>query len=731
MAGNVAEPATFNPLDVQADPVTDITTSGASLNAYIIEGTCELETYYIQVKKASQSDKRYTRVTSVVPEETESGYKLTCDFVKLSAGTEYNYRIYAKTKTSNEVKTLEGSFTTLDEENQGYISGTVEYDGSVNQEFRTYPIYVTLTSGDCSYGGITIGEESDGSYAFEHVPDGEYQVNVSCGIYSDTATVIITDGSISYPTPEDYLAEGGINFLINGLSTSLDIAKSVKINADGLDSLFETTYYANVWKKDYDALAGGGNILITLHADKIEDETSIDNDVLDTIGEDIGEENNVVKYFDIYMTKTITNGTTGETTVSDVTERLPDGTGTVNITFTDKSLAGKPMYVVGVSIDSLTGNTVSDTWGPSYTGTLTVNTQHCSVYAIYTTKPKTYTVTWLDGDRKEFAKTEVVEGNAAVPPEGTPTMTSDSDKYEYVFAGWPEDEYSSITENTTIQAKFTKKTISSGLTPEDPDDDKDPGNTGDTSSTTENSGGSTGGTSTTEKPGNTGDTSTTEKPGGSTGDASTTEKPGNTGDTSTTEKPGNTGDTSTTEKPGTTGSTATTEKPGSTATTEKPSTTEKKPSTTEKPGSTATTEKPGSTLTTEKPSTTEKPGSTATTEKPSSSSATTVSPAATTEAPAQTTTTQEPDDSGTVIVVTPDAPSITVVTPSGAGTSGSSDTSNTAGVDVEANSNHYSYLGTTSSPKTGDETPIVVVGILLMISAAGFVIVVRKNKRQN
>jgi LPXTG-motif cell wall-anchored protein len=705
-AGNESEPVVFVPLTLSVSPVTDITDSSAYVEAEINAGTYDIKSYYIAYKKSSSS--RYTVCRTVKDETTETGVKLSCDFKNLSSDTSYDFKVYAVAETTGETKSYEGTFKTLDSSATGEVYGSAKYEDTFSEDYRTYPIYVTLTSGDSVIAGATLDADSDGKYSFKNVSDGEYQVNAVAGNYSKTARVVVSDGYVTYP--ESYLATGGIAFEIGGLSTSVEIQNDTGITAENLEAVFVKGYgnNDNVSDAEYKDVEAGGNILITLYAESLDTSSGEYADAIDYIDEAINDKmdgrGKPVRYYDIYLTKTYTSST-GEKTVSNISSL----TEPITMFFTDESLVGKPMYVVAVSEDSLYGGfSEPDIWpkdGPSFNGIVQVDTYHCSVYAIYTDEAyvkKQYTVTWYGGDNQVLKSETVTEGDSVTAPVGvTPTKTSDVEGYHYEFVGWKgaPDIFKNITADTDIDADFKLVADSaSGGSTETPDNTASGGSTEKPDNT------ASGGT--TEKPNNTASGGTTEKPN-NTASGGTTEKPNNTASGGTTEKPG-----STTQSPSNTASGGTTEKPGNTSTGNNGS-----GSTTETPGIT------GSTSTGNDSSGSQNPGGNTTVGGSGNGSITEI-PGASTEQP----TTQSPANAdGTVIIIqnptNTSVPDTYITIPAG---SDSSDT----GIDVSATGTHYSYMGSSSSPKTGDSTPIAVIVVLMLTSATGLVVITRKRKEE-
>ncbi|MCH5182947.1 MAG: phosphodiester glycosidase family protein, partial [Oscillospiraceae bacterium] len=74
--------------------------------------------------------------------------------------------------------------------------------------------------------------------------------------------------------------------------------------------------------------------------------------------------------------------------------------------------------------------------------------------AVFKTTTNTYTITWLDEDGTELAKTEVAYGAIPEYPNGTPTKAGD-EQYSYTFAGW-DPAVTAVTGPATYTATYTK-----------------------------------------------------------------------------------------------------------------------------------------------------------------------------------------------------------------------------------------------------------------------------------
>lgn len=463
IAGNVSEPLEFAPLSLVEYPVTDITTSGAYLEAEVHIGTYPVSDCYIAYKKATDADYTAALFNKV---ETEYGMDLNCTFRNLETDTVYDYKIYVKTDVSGEVRTIEGSFKTSSKTATAVIYGSAVYDANDANVNAEYPIYVSLYEANTIIASEKLNNNTETTYMFKNVPNGSYRVVATDGFYTKTSAVTVENGGIVYPT--DYVDTDGINFVLNGKSTSVVIEDdSINITADELESIYDNALYEGIITAEDEAvLAAGGSINVTLYASymDVSDVSDAEMSVFDT---KISDSAIIERYIQLYVVKEVRDYD-GDL-VNNTPALVPELYYPITISFPLGDLAGEEIYVASVHG---TGNSyVFKDWKNADDVTLstnyvTITTRYFSVYALYRTveKPTTYTVKWIDGDGKVM-KTETVEsGKAATPPAETPTKKA-TEKYTYKFSKWDKD-YSCITTDTVISAWFTAHEIE----PEEPDE---------------------------------------------------------------------------------------------------------------------------------------------------------------------------------------------------------------------------------------------------------------------
>lgn len=466
MAGNVAK-LEFVPLAMSVSPITDITSTGAKIDARIYTGTYGLSNCYIAYRKAGTTNYE----TAPANKRTQSyGASLDYEFSDLSPDTVYEYRVYAVTKTSKETKVVEGSFRTGDGKSTTAVYGNIRYASGVPEDAKTAPIYVSLFDGNTYIAGKKLDIEGD--YNFTNISDGTYRVVATNGAYTQTKSVIVDNGAIVYPT--DYITNRGVNFVLSSLSTHMVLKDgAVRVTADGLDQVFDRNYTAVITEEDWYAYDNeGASIDITLYADYL-DVTDVSSTTQGVFADKIGKNNEIVRYIELNVVKTVKDADGKILYTKNVTRLVKP----VTIAFPLGDLSGQR---IGVASMHGTGNDAqfinwSDSEAVLTKNYIAITTSRFSIYALYKrdVAPKSYTVTWKDGDGNTMKVETVTDGGSATPPVTTPRKTA-TDKYTYTFSGWDTD-YSKITKDTIISAWFTAKSIDDGNNddPTDPGDDNE------------------------------------------------------------------------------------------------------------------------------------------------------------------------------------------------------------------------------------------------------------------
>lgn len=476
IAGNASKPVSFIPLELQATPITKITSTAAHIDVTVKPGTNPVSktNCTIEYKKATD-----TAFDSVLVNKVDANGVITMhyDFTKLTPNTVYEYRVRAVTEKSSEERVITGRFQTLTGASTTTIFGNAVYADSMPKSEKEKPIYVNLYYGTTNIGGDVVAADSeDGRYMFTGISDGTYRIVATNGTFSKEAFVTVEGGLITYP--ENYGASGGnggVNFELDGYSTRVLIDDGdVEVAVDGLEKIYDTEKYSgNITPEDQAIVAAGGRIDIVLHASyiKVSDVTSAEQGIF---ADKLGKRAEIVRYINLYIEKNVYDKDGNY--VEKNSNRLARLADPVTISFPLEDLAGQNIKVASLHAEGT--DYTFKTWTDASEATLThdyviINTDRFSTYALYrVTQPKTYTVVWKDGDGKVLKTETVEEGASATPPEGTPTKTPTKD-YTYTFEGWDQD-YSNVSKDMVILAWFysTKK----GDTTENPGTTEQPGN---------------------------------------------------------------------------------------------------------------------------------------------------------------------------------------------------------------------------------------------------------------
>lgn len=452
IAGNKADTLKFVPMGLEVSPVMDIEDTSAYLTAQVVKGTYDIAECYIQYKKSTAS----TYETALANKyDNERGKQIDYTFKNLTPDTVYDYKVYASTLTSKEVKTYEGSFRTSSKQSTGVVYGSASYDSNLADGSKTYPIYVALYSGNTYIKSAKIDSADDNDYKFTDIADGSYRVVATNGVLSKETSVTLEKGTVTYPST--YAADGGINLVLSGLSTEVVLQDdTVALTVDGLEKIYNTGLYnGNVTPADMEVVRQGGTIKITLYASYM-DVSSV-SDTTETIFEDrLGNEAVIERYINIEVVKEVRN-TEGEL-VNGTPSNITTLAEPVTLSFPLGSLAGQNIHVAslhGSGSDYSFKSWVNGSEAVLSTNFITITTDRFSVYALYRYEVKDiyYTVKWLDGDGNVMKTETVKSGESATPPTATPTK-KETDKYTYAFEGWDTD-YSAITGDTIISAWFT------------------------------------------------------------------------------------------------------------------------------------------------------------------------------------------------------------------------------------------------------------------------------------
>ena len=464
MAGNLADAVSYVPLSMTVAPATDITKTTAHVEAEIHVGTFDVNECYIAYRKEGESNYR----TALFNKETiGKTITLNCDFRDLAANTVYEYKVYASNEKA-ESCIEEGRFRTLAERASGVVYGTVTYDPSlVNKD---YPVYVSLYDANSIVASKKLSAESETDYSFGNLSDGSYRVVATNGMLIETAAVTLENGGVILP--KTYANDGGVNLVLNGFNTKVVIEdNSINLTADDLESLYDNSIYKGILTDaDIAALQNGGSMTVTLYANYM-DAGDLSSEEARTFANAMEENVVIERYISLRIVKEVWDADGNN--INGTPMEIPELYNPITVSFPLGSLSGQKIYVAAAHENN--GNYSYYNWTSAPEATIsrdyvTIQTRYFSVYALYRVIPseKTYKVTWKDGDGQVMKTETVKEGTAATPPTKMPTKKA-TKNYTYRFTGWDTD-YSNITKDSVILAKFEAIKIQPDTPTDDPTD---------------------------------------------------------------------------------------------------------------------------------------------------------------------------------------------------------------------------------------------------------------------
>lgn len=394
LAGNVADEAAFTPMSMKVKVVTNISDDAATIGANIIKGTFAITGATLSYRNIK--DENYTEVDTIAtPDEETGNVTLSAILNDLSEETVYAYKITALSE-AGEVLEYEGYFRTLSSSEVGItVTGTARYANNTEGT-----ITVSLYEGNVCNRAIEInaGEE----FIFSNVPDGNYSIVATDGIFSKTKRVLIKDGLIIYP--EKY-----IDLVLSGKNTSVVITTpdTPNITADNMDSIFDYDVI-NFTDDDIALIEAGGTVEFKLYATLM----SVSNVSASEISAmyAVTDKNKIVgAYLDLSIYKIVTYSN-GEVERIRVTE-LANGA-EVSVTIPLGDLSGK----TGLEVIR-----IHDTGDGSYLGasladqdnnpdTYTISTNQFSTYAVLYSREKDSVtedvIATTTEEKKAFSTTE-------------------------------------------------------------------------------------------------------------------------------------------------------------------------------------------------------------------------------------------------------------------------------------------------------------------------------------
>ncbi len=365
LAGNVADEAAFTPMSMKIKAITNITDSTATVGASIYKGTFDISSASISYRKLA--DDTYTETDAVMNQDTKGNISLSAILSGLTSATNYVYKVTAVSE-AGEVLEYEGHFQTLASNLKDGISviGTARY---TTEKEGTITVGLYLGYSCIMAKEIEVGSE----FVFEHVPDGNYNVVATDGVYSKSIRVSVQDGMIEYPTQY-------IDLVLSGKNTSIYVTTpdTPNISADNMDSIF-TDDLINFTEDDKALIDAGGTVEFQLCATLMTVSNVSAGEISAMYA--VTDKNKIVgAYLDLTLYKIVTeaDGTTQKKRVTD----LANGAN-ISITIPLGELAGKPdLEVIRIHNDgeNFIGASLSDQ--DNNVNTYTIITNQFSTYAV-------------------------------------------------------------------------------------------------------------------------------------------------------------------------------------------------------------------------------------------------------------------------------------------------------------------------------------------------------------
>jgi len=370
LAGNEAKTAAYTPMSMKVKAVKNISKNSATVGAKVFRGTFDIENVSIAYRKLS--DKVYTQAEALPVKDDNGNWAISAVLDGLSENTIYVFKVTAAStapagSAAGEVLEYEGYFKTLSSNNRGItITGTARYATSHEGE-----IVVGIFEGNVCIMATEINAGDE--FSFKNVPDGNYSVVATDGVYSKTIRLLIQDGVVIYPTKY-------IDLVLSGKNTSVVITSSdtPNITADNMDSIFDEDP-VNYTAEDEALIEAGGTVEFKLYATLMSVSSVSANEISAMYA--VTDNNKIVgAYLDLSLYKIITDAD-GQIEKKRVTE-LAKGAN-VSVTIPLGEMAGKSgLEVVRIhdTGDKFVGASLKDMDSNPYT--YTISTSQFSTYAV-------------------------------------------------------------------------------------------------------------------------------------------------------------------------------------------------------------------------------------------------------------------------------------------------------------------------------------------------------------
>lgn len=422
VAGNKIQVPGFTPMTLIVDPVNNLTISKATVTGKVLKGTATISNApTVSIKKKSGGE--FVECENTIALQDEDGnWSISNVFEGLDNNTVYCYKVRAVSDL-DEVQEYIGYFKTISAADEGgIVKGTAGYPmGSVLPSWNTSGIIsVGLFDGNVCVAATQC--DAGGPFAFTNVPDGNYTIIATDGVYKKSMGITVNNHVVVNPST-------AISIILSGQNTSVVILTpdTPNITATNMDSIFFFDTEVNFpYDPDQMLVENGGTVEFRLYA-SLMNVGDVSSDEQAVIGS-YGSAGKVVrKYLSLTLVKIETDAEGNVGPEIPVTE-LSNGA-SITITIPLQELAGKSgIEVVRVHDGSagLEGLRYSVDMDSS-PNTFTLTSNKFSTYAILAPKEPENTEEIMstteidDSDMPEFDN--IVDPSTPNPPSGPSNPT--------------------------------------------------------------------------------------------------------------------------------------------------------------------------------------------------------------------------------------------------------------------------------------------------------------------
>lgn len=415
IAGNVAQAPAFKPMSMKVNAVKNISATSATVGAKVYKGSYDIKSASISYHKFG--DAAYIETEALqVSDEATGDLSISAVLDNLENGTNYVYKVTAISE-ADEVLEYVGYFKTLSNHEAGItITGTARYaDG------REGAITVGLFAGNSCIRAVEVDTSESNTFVYNNVPDGNYRVVATDGIYTKTARVLIQNGRILYPDTT------GLDLVLSGKNTSVEITtdETPQVTADNMDSLFydETNY------TEEDRLlveSSSGTVEFRLCATLMKVSNVAAGEISAMYSAASSKSKLVGAYIDLSLYKFVTDadGNVNKTRIHKL-----GGGANVSVTIPLGDLANKSgLEVIRIHQD-----------GDTYTGAYLVDQDNNpSTYTITTTQFSTYAVLY-DPEKEPETTEEIKDGTLDPSDNGSINVTTEETEINPDDSEVPDD----------------------------------------------------------------------------------------------------------------------------------------------------------------------------------------------------------------------------------------------------------------------------------------------------